>query len=48
MMGQKIKAHASTIVIGIFFIIAAIFLMVPFSFMFLSSLKPAPKSCVWA
>lgn len=43
MMGQKIKANASTIVIGIFFVIAAIFLMMPFYFMFLSSLKPGTE-----
>ena len=43
MMGQKLKANASTIVIGIFFVIAAIFLMVPFYFMFLSSLKPGTE-----
>ena len=42
-MGQKLKANASTIVIGIFFVIAAIFLMVPFYFMFLSSLKPGTE-----
>ncbi|MBR4039536.1 MAG: carbohydrate ABC transporter permease [Clostridia bacterium] len=42
-MGQKIKANASTIVIGIFFVIAAIFLMMPFYFMFLSSLKPGTE-----
>ena len=43
MMGQKLKANASTIVIGIFFVIAAIFLMMPFYFMFLSSLKPGTE-----
>ena len=43
MMGQKIKVNASTIVIGIFFVIAAIFLMMPFYFMFLSSLKPGTE-----
>ena len=43
MMGQKIKANASTIVIGVFFVIAAIFLMMPFYFMFLSSLKPGTE-----
>ncbi len=43
MMGQKIKANASTIIIGIFFVIAAIFLMMPFYFMFLSSLKPGTE-----
>jgi len=43
MMGQKIKANASTIIIGIFFIIAALFLMMPFYFMFLSSLKPGTE-----
>jgi len=43
MMGQKIKANASKIVIGIFFVIAAIFLMMPFYFMFLSSLKPGTE-----
>ena len=43
MMGQKIKANASTIVIGILFVIAAIFLMMPFYFMFLSSLKPGTE-----
>jgi len=42
-MGQKLKANASTIVIGIFFVIAAIFLMMPFYFMFLSSLKPGTE-----
>ena len=42
-MGQKVKANASTIVIGIFFVIAAIFLMMPFYFMFLSSLKPGTE-----
>jgi len=42
-MGQKLKAHANTIIIGIFFIIAAIFLMMPFYFMFLSSLKPGTE-----
>jgi len=43
MMGQKIKANVSKIVIGIFFVIAAIFLMMPFYFMFLSSLKPGTE-----
>lgn len=43
MMGQKVKANATTIVIGIFFVIAAIFLMMPFYFMFLSSLKPGTE-----
>ena len=42
-MGQKVKANASTIVIGILFVIAAIFLMMPFYFMFLSSLKPGTE-----
>lgn len=42
-MGQKVKSNASTIVIGIFFVIAAIFLMMPFYFMFLSSLKPGTE-----
>jgi len=42
-MGQKVKANATTIVIGIFFVIAAIFLMMPFYFMFLSSLKPGTE-----
>lgn len=42
-MGQKFKANATTIVIGIFFVIAAIFLMMPFYFMFLSSLKPGTE-----
>ena len=39
----KIKIRLSTIVIGIFFVIAAIFLMLPFYFMFLSSLKPGTE-----
>lgn len=43
MMGQKVKANATTIVIGVFFVIAAIFLMMPFYFMFLSSLKPGTE-----
>ena len=43
MMGQRRKANAGTIVIGIFFVIAAIFLMMPFYFMFLSSLKPGTE-----
>ena len=43
MMGQKIRAKASTIVIGILFVIAAIFLMMPFYFMFLPSLKPGTE-----
>ena len=43
MMGQKVKANVTTIVIGIFFVIAAIFLMMPFYFMFLSSLKPGTE-----
>ena len=42
-MNQKMKANASTIVIGVFFVIAAIFLMMPFYFMFLSSLKPGTE-----
>ncbi len=42
-MGQKFKANATTIVIGVFFVIAAIFLMMPFYFMFLSSLKPGTE-----
>jgi len=42
-MGQKVKANATSIVIGIFFVIAAIFLMMPFYFMFLSSLKPGTE-----
>ena len=42
-MGQKVKANTSTIIIGIFFVIAAIFLMMPFYFMFLSSLKPGTE-----
>ena len=42
-MGQKVKSNASTIVIGIFFVIAAIFLMMPFYFMFVSSLKPGTE-----
>lgn len=40
---MKIKANVSTIVIGVFFVIAAIFLMMPFYFMFLSSLKPGTE-----
>ena len=39
-MKNRIKLDPATIVIGIFFVIAAIFLMMPFYFMFLSSLKP--------
>ena len=42
-MNQKIKVNASTIVIGILFVIAAVFLMMPFYFMFLSSLKPGTE-----
>ena len=41
--GTEDQANASTIVIGIFFVIAAIFLMMPFYFMFLSSLKPGTE-----
>jgi len=39
----KTKVRLSTVVIGIFFVIAAIFLMLPFYFMFLSSLKPGTE-----
>ena len=42
-MKMKVKANAATIVIGILFVIAAIFLMMPFYFMFLSSLKPGTE-----
>ena len=47
-MKNRIKLDPATIVIGIFFVIAAIFLMMPFYFMFLSSQaghgNPAPWS----
>jgi len=43
MMKRRIKLDPATIVIGIFFVIAAIFLMMPFYFMFLSSLKPGTE-----
>ena len=42
-MKMKVKANAATIVIGVLFVIAAIFLMMPFYFMFLSSLKPGTE-----
>ena len=42
-MNQKAKANITTIVIGVFFVLAAIFLMMPFYFMFLSSLKPGTE-----
>jgi len=42
-MKRRIKLDPATIVIGIFFVIAAIFLMMPFYFMFLSSLKPGTE-----
>ena len=42
-MKHRIKLDPATIVIGIFFVIAAIFLMMPFYFMFLSSLKPGTE-----
>ncbi|MBQ2990516.1 MAG: carbohydrate ABC transporter permease [Clostridia bacterium] len=42
-MNQKIKANVSTMIIGVFFVIAAVFLMMPFYFMFLSSLKPGTE-----
>ena len=42
-MKNRIKLDPATIVIGIFFVIAAIFLMMPFYFMFLSSLKPGTE-----
>ena len=42
-MKQTTKRNAQKIIIGILFILAALFLMLPFYFMFLSSLKPGTE-----
>lgn len=42
-MQRSVKSKVSKIIIGILLVIAAIFLMMPFYFMFLSSLKPGTE-----